>query len=100
MIRIPAVIATILALGPSQLFAQDAACHHADKTYSAGSLMMMGKVPYKCGPSESGQMRWATVSAESDANCLYAGEEYGRGALIVVDIHTLNCSSGQWFIKK
>lgn len=75
-------------------------CMHANKAYSPGSIIALGKVPYKCGPSESGQMRWASVSAASDANCVYAGQEYGRGSLIVVDVHTLNCSSGQWFVKK
>jgi len=72
-------------------------CMHADKAYSPGSIIALGKVPYKCGPSESGQMRWASVSAASDANCVYEGNEYGRGSLIVVDVHTKSNSKARFY---
>lgn len=80
-------------------FAQDAmVCHHGGATYSPGSFIPQGTTPHRC-TIDGGAAVWAAAE-DAEANCFYAGEEYSRGSMILVDLTPLLCSKGVWFVKK
>ena len=92
----------LLLIGANTSLAQDA-CHYSDKAYSSGAAIRLGEILVTCAPQDSGAYAWFVVQ-ESDrnisANCLYAGQEYSHGSILMVRESGLVCVNGRWFKEK
>ena len=92
----------LLLSGATAAFAQDV-CHYSGKTYSSGAAIRLGEILVTCAPQESGAFSWFVVKEENrtlSANCIYAGQEYSHGALLMVRESGLVCVNGRWFKEK
>jgi len=92
----------LLLAGATTALAQDV-CQYSGKAYSSGSAIRLGEVLVTCAPQESGTYSWFVVSEENrtvSANCIYAGQEYSHGALLMVRDSGLVCVNGRWFKEK
>ena len=92
-----AVTSIIFIAASVSAFAQTA-CPFGNGNYAVGSTLYQGRALFECKTSDDGQSKWVAISAEgSGANCLYADDHYGHGAVLELGITTIKCSGGLWF---
>jgi len=101
---VAAVFAVLGAMGAGSAMAQNAQplCHHAGLTYSPGSMMRMGRVLAQCAVDENSVGTWVALAddtANTSANCMSAGREFGQGSEQLSNGVVLKCSAGVWYEK-